>query len=325
MTSRPRPPLHVVPPDVDEPTERRPSPVAAKARPAFVPVDTIVPVVRYATIEQARPQLAPVPPPVAHGAALGELVVVLGCRGGAGATTLAINAAAQLVRGGRSACVVDLDLRFGDVLVALDLEAPATLSSVAHDAPGLDRASLHRRLAHHRSGLCVLAEGDVAAEPDLRLTARLPGLFDALRRNLDVVVVDGIRHLDEVAAAALAAATQIVVVVTPDVPSVRRAARMLGALDQRGVGERVRLVVNRATPGHPIDDAVVARALGRPVALRLEDDGLVGAALDTGAPFVELATARPLGHGLAALAGMIDPRCALPRPPRRRWWQRRGA
>ncbi len=266
---------------------------------------------------------APVAPaPMALPARRGELTVVLGCRGGAGATTLAVNTAAALARGGKTVCIVDLDLQLGDVLVALDLESQTSLSAVAREAGALDAASLRRRLAQHGSGVCALSQAGHLDDLDGSLTARLPELLDALRAHFDHVIVDGVRDFGDVALAALEVATRILVVVTQDVPAVRRAARALDVLGRLGIEQaRCALVINRAVKRAAIDTAAIERALAMRVTATVREDAKVSAALDAGALLIDVARSRPVADDVIALANLCrgnEPQRGG-QPPRRRF------
>jgi pilus assembly protein CpaE len=292
--------------------------------PAFIPCETVVPVVTYrdqnaklgaalasleASVMERMPQATPVPAPLPTKALRGALTVVFGCRGGSGSTTLAINTAAQLVRLGRSVCIVDLDLHLGDLFVALDLEAQTSLASVAREAASLDATSLRRRVAQHASGICALTQAGHVDDLDATLPARLPALLDALRGHFDHVIVDGVRDFGDVAIAALEAATAVLVVVTQDVPSVRRASRALGILRRLGVDEsRSRLVVNRAVRGAAIDDLAIERALSIKVSARVREDDRVAKALDDGVLLLDIARTRKITADIAAVAALVGGR-----------------
>jgi pilus assembly protein CpaE len=264
---------------------------------------------------QPRMPVAPVLPP-----RRGELTVMFSCRGGSGATTLAVNTAALVARTTRSVCVVDLDLQLGDVCSALDLEPTTSLSSVAREASTLDSVSLRRRLAQHGSGVCALAQTGHLDDLDPQLAARMPALLDTLRANFDHVIVDGIRDFGDMALAALEAATRIVVVITQDVPSVRRAARVLDLLGRLGIeSARIAVVVNRALGKAAIDDTAIERALGTAISARVREDVRVAEALDTGALLVDIARTRPIVDDLACVASMCrpsDPTATARRPER---------
>jgi pilus assembly protein CpaE len=247
----------------------------------------------------------------------GQIIVVFGCRGGAGATTLSINLAAHLAQAGRAVCLVDLDLQLGDVMVALDLEAHATIEQLAYDVDSLDTPAVRRRMAHHRSGLYALSQVGQAAEV-AGLPGRLPGLLQALTGHFDDVIVDGLASLDDSGAAVLASADEIALVMTQEVLSVRRAARVITRLRQLGQhDDRVRLVINRARRGAEIADAAIERALGLPVAAAIRDDARVTTALDDGALLAELPRARGVAGDVAELAALIAPMPRAATAPRR--------
>lgn len=337
---------------------------APRRLPAFLPAETVMPTVSYRAPVAAAgaPVAAPKPPPApvqqkfvpvieecsvieqlprapratppeqpvsAPVAARGELTVVFGCRGGAGSTTLAINTAAMLARGGKSVCLVDLELQLGDVCVALDLEPQTSLSAVAREAHALDAASLRRRLVQHGSGVCALTQAGHVDDLDPALPARLPLLLDTLRGHFDHVVVDGVRDFGDVSLAALEQATRILVVVTQDVPSVRRAARALSLLGRLGIADaRCSLVVNRAVRRAVVDDAAIERALGMKIAARVREDGRVAEALDAGALLVDVARSRPIANDLAEVAALCKvkeaPRASEPRRGLFGWLKKGG-
>jgi pilus assembly protein CpaE len=245
----------------------------------------------------------------------GRIVAIVGCRGGAGATTLAVNLGAELARNGR-ACVVDVDLHVGDVLAALDLETRTSVAQLAADldaSPDLDASAVRRRLALHRSGL--FAVGQAAACDPRTFPGLVPGLLRGLARHHDHVVVDGIRGFDDTAVATLAAADQVLLVVTQDVLSVRRAARAVVRLRQLGHGAGLSLVVNRVRPGATVDAAAIEKALGLHIGAAIRDDGRVQAALDDGALLSELPRARDVAHDVGEMARLVD---AARRPAARR-------
>jgi pilus assembly protein CpaE len=325
-------------------------PAAPRAKkPAFVQAETVLPTVSYrGPVSPAapvapvgpgalpmqmpanepsvldylpRPAPAPTPAPVAYTQPRGELTVVFGCRGGAGATTLAVNTGAALLRGGQSVCLVDLELQLGDVCVALDVAAQTSLAAVAREAHALDAASLRRRLAQHGSGLCVLSQTGHVEDVDPGLPSRLPALLDTLRANFAHVVVDGVRDFGDVALPALEAATRILLVVTQDVPSVRRAARVLTLLARLGIdGSRVHVVLNRTVRRAAIDDAAIERALAKRISARVREDGVVAEALDAGALLLDIARTRSIVGDVDQLAAL----CRGAAPPAKRGWFSRG-
>ena len=60
----------------------------------------------------------------------GQLVTVLGPKGGTGKTLTSCNVAVALALGGTSTVIVDLDLQFGDVGLALGLKPERTIYEI---------------------------------------------------------------------------------------------------------------------------------------------------------------------------------------------------
>src|SRR5204863_7316470 len=87
----------------------------------------------------------------------GQLITVFAAKGGCGKTTLATNLAATLAdRGRREVCLVDLDLAFGDVAIALQLFPAHTIADAVPLADNLDGAAVSALLTPHSPGLTTL-------------------------------------------------------------------------------------------------------------------------------------------------------------------------
>jgi pilus assembly protein CpaE len=65
----------------------------------------------------------------------GRLVTVFAAKGGCGKTTMATNLAVSLAVDGRRVCLVDLDLAFGDVAIALQLVPSRTIWTASRWVP----------------------------------------------------------------------------------------------------------------------------------------------------------------------------------------------
>lgn len=237
----------------------------------------------------------------------GKVIVMFGCRGGAGATTLTVNAAATLVRQGKRVCVVDLDLQLGDVFVALDLEPTTSLAGLAREAGTIDAAALRRRLAQHASGIFALSQTGRVDDVDPQLAERMPALLSTLCEHFDVVLVDGVRDFSDHALATLDMADQVMLVVTQDVPAVRRAFRVTQLFRRLGYSDRkVRLILNRCTKDPQVPDEEIERALVLPIASRVCNDYVrMSTALNDGALLGEVARGSAIANDIENLARLV--------------------
>jgi pilus assembly protein CpaE len=126
--------------------------------------------------------------------------------------------------------------------------------------------------------------------------ARVAQLLDAARGEYDVVVVDAPRSFGGQMLAALDRTDELVLLCTPDVPSIKDVRLTLETLDLLSFPrERVRIVLNRVhrRPGG-IRAAQVSAVLGRSVELQLPEDDAV--TLPEGA----------FARAVAALAAVVD-------------------
>jgi pilus assembly protein CpaE len=214
--------------------------------------------------DQARPPRA---------AGLGSVIAVFPAKGGVGATAIATNLAGALARRGERACLVDLDLSMGDALAFLDLSRGYAISDVIANMQRLDRELLDASVLHHESGVHVLAQTEKIEEASRIHPESLASLIHFLRVHYRMIVLDGLRTLDDHAVATLEACDQILLLVTQEVPAVRRAQRVVSFLRRLGHEDsRVRLVVNRHSRLAEIKDELIAETIGLPISATIASD-----------------------------------------------------
>lgn len=185
------------------------------------------------------------PAPVAPGPAEAGLVVTLfSVKGGVGKSLVATNLAAALADEGRAVCLVDLDVTCGDVAILLGLTPAHTLADLARLDGEIDPSGVRSLLTKHSERLSVLAApihlGErVPVEPVGDVLRTLAGMFD-------VVVVDTGGTFDDHALQALDHCDLLLLVGTPDIPSLKSLKLATGTLDLLDLPrERWRLVLNR--------------------------------------------------------------------------------
>src|SRR5205823_1782841 len=92
----------------------------------------------------------------ATGVAQSPMICVLGPKGGTGKTLTACNLAVGLASAGNRVALVDLDLQFGDVGLALGLAPDQTIYDLAKAGGSIDAEKIEAYLTEHPSGLHVL-------------------------------------------------------------------------------------------------------------------------------------------------------------------------
>ena len=124
----------------------------------------------------------------AHGAPEGRVVTVFSAKGGVGKTTVSTNLAAELASDGATrVLLVDLDLAFGDVAIALALVPERSTADLVAMSGHLDQQGLASVVTRHESGLDVLCApaqpGDADRIPGATVAGAAPGGQADVRRR----------------------------------------------------------------------------------------------------------------------------------------------
>jgi pilus assembly protein CpaE len=217
----------------------------------------------------------------------GELICVLGPKGGTGKTLTVANVATALAQAGHSTVVVDLDLQFGDCGLALGCDPDRTIFDLATSGGTLDGDKLEAYLVTRPSGLRVLM---APMRPDQAngVTADfLRELYPILRTAFDFIVVDTPPGFTPEVIATIDSATAICMIGMLDAPSLKNTRLGLETLGLMGVGsEKVKIVLNRADTSVGISHADVLTVLGRAPDLLVPSSRDVVRSINKGEPIV---------------------------------------
>jgi pilus assembly protein CpaE len=219
---------------------------------------------------------------------VGSMIVVLGPKGGTGKTLTACNLAVALAEEGARPIVVDLDLQFGDVGLALGLRPGQTIYDLAVAGGSLDAEKVDSFLAEHESGLRALLaplRPDQAGAIEIGLLRRL---FELLRSRYDFVIVDTPPAFSPEVIAAIDSASELCVVGMLDALSLKNTKIGLETLAQMGHDpDAITLVLNRADTNVGITERDVAQLLGRSPDVLVPSDRTIPRTITQGRAIVE--------------------------------------
>ena len=234
----------------------------------------------------------------------GRLITVLGPKGGTGKTLVSTNLAVALSMNGQRALLLDLDLQFGDVGLALGARPERTIHDLAQAAQAPDAAKLAGHLCEHPSGAAALL---APARPDQAM-AVTPDLVRAiagvLRTMAPFVIVDTPPSFTPEVIAALDESTDVCVVTMLDALSLKNTKIALETLRMMGISAPVRIVLNRSDTSVGITHADVVSILGRAPDILLPSSRAVVRAVNAGTPIVHSARRHESAKALHALAGL---------------------
>lgn len=219
----------------------------------------------------------------------GRVITVASPKGGVGKTTIATNLALSLAaKSPQGTVIVDLDVQFGDVAAALDLDPHYTLGDLTTDAVP-DIIGLKALLTQHPSGLQVIAGVHSPVEAD-HINPRLIGdLLDVLRREFRYVVIDSAPGMSEETLTALDRTSDLVLVTTLDVPGIRGLRKEIDLLGDLNLPAHTRqIILNMADKAGGLTVADAEATLGGKVDLVMPRSAKVARSTNQGSPLVEM-------------------------------------
>jgi pilus assembly protein CpaE len=216
------------------------------------------------------------------------IITVFSAKGGCGKTTVSTSLGALLADGGkREVCIVDLDLAFGDVSIAMQLFPTHTMTDAVPLEDTLDIEGVAGLLTQHSPGLRVLSapvEPGLAEAIPVSLVIKLLAI---MREMFDYVVIDTPPAFTDQVLAAFDASDLVVLLATLDIPALKNLKLSLETLDLLNYPkERLRVMLNRADSKVGLDAGEVAKSLRAPVAGSIPSSRAVPAATNRGVPIV---------------------------------------
>jgi pilus assembly protein CpaE len=258
----------------------------------------------------------------------GRVISIFAPKGGVGKTTVAVNMSVALREQTRDRVLLfDADVGVGNVTSVLDVPVSMGLADLADSLPEewTDAAFEHVTATHTDTGVRVLSWGNDPADSE-RISVDL--LLAALRwakGHHAYVVVDNHPGYDDRTMAMLTLATEIFLVVTPEVGAIRNSSQFLRLARELGLGDVIRVVVNRANHGVGLAD--MSEALGLPIAATVVSNGPKAViASNEGQPVIRKFPRERISHDLHEVARLVTrPEVTATLAPSRRWWMRLGA
>ncbi len=203
-----------------------------------------------------------------------KLIVVMGAKGGVGATTVAVNLGVQLATFARKKTVLlDFARPLGNVHLLLDQHPKFGIRDAVEGLERLDSHFLAGLLTKHKTKLEVLGGTTQPEEWQSIDVAVLDRVVNVAQNLCDIVLLDMGSQFSADWGPILRSARMILIVAEANVPSLWTLERRLLALKGFGISaERARIIINR---WHKGDDDVlksIQKDINRPIFASLPND-----------------------------------------------------
>jgi pilus assembly protein CpaE len=213
------------------------------------------------------------------------MIVVLGPKGGTGKTLTCTNLAVALAEKGKRVALVDLDLQFGDLGLALGLRPERTLHDLARSGGSLDATKLESYLGTHSSGVHVLMAPTRPDQASSVSVGLLRDVYAVLTATHDFVIIDTPPGFTPEVIAAIDRSTHVCAVAMLDSLSLKNTKLGLETLDLMGYdSDRVSLLLNRADTKVGITPEDVLAIMGRQPNVLVPSDRDIPRSVNDGKP-----------------------------------------
>ena len=202
----------------------------------------------------------------------GTITAVVGAKGGVGTSTVALMAAAQLAQGART-CLVDLDVRGGDLAAMTGISVRRSITDLADIAAEVSAREISEVMYPLPGGIALLPAPEQGETGEMLTESATRQILTMLRYQFDHVVLDCGNRLDDILAMGLDSADRALIVATPDAPALRSVHRLSDALDRLDIarGRPFGLVVNLTSRQREIQPATAAKMTGVALAASIPD------------------------------------------------------
>ena len=274
-----------------------------------------------ASLQQIQQQRTAVTGDSAPAADSSKIITVLKATGGVGATSLVAQLAARFAARenvqGREACLLDLDVQFGDAAFQLGIHPNLSVADLLAAGTRLDGALIRATSSRHESGLHVVAAPRELMPVEGHSSDDFIHIVDMAAREFGTTFVEVPTNWTNWSLSLLARSDLVLVIAELTIPSLNRARRQLELLRSEGMGDLdFRVVINRFEKSQlrMIRAADVREALGHDISQTVANDPtIMRAASDRGVTIDQIKRKSAVSKDIDALDAMLSGALGLER------------
>ena len=226
---------------------------------------------------------------------MGIVIAVISGKGGVGKTTTTANLGVGIAQNGKKCVVVDFDIgqRNLDMHLGLENRVVYDMVHVMDDGIGLKQALIKSKITPNLSFLAASQTKDKSVLD----SEKIKKMVEELKKDFDFVILDAPAGIESGYEHTIEFADRAVVVVNPEVSSIRDSDRAIGILDSKSQkvkeGKEVEkyLIINRIDPkmvqsGEMLSSEDILDILNIPLIGKIPEDKGIIEASNQGKPII---------------------------------------
>lgn len=197
---------------------------------------------------------------------------LLGAKGGVGTTTLAVHLATYLAEcHAKKVLLIDMKREMGHICVYLGIDGSGHyFQELIRNVSRLDSELLSSFVAHHASGVHVLASPDVFGASRELSQEDISQAVSFLREEYDYVIADMGSCSDGLNQTVLRDSSCIYLVSTPEIGAIRDLSRCVDIISADPLmNDKLQMVINRQNAVHAISVEQIEKAIRLPLAIKV--------------------------------------------------------
>ncbi len=175
---------------------------------------------------------------------MAQIIVFTSGKGGVGKSTLVANIGTSIALQKRSVVVIDMDigLRNLDMIIGLERKVKSNIVDLTKGLCSLEEALVYDKRTHSYLALIAASQSDLKKDVNL---FKFHQVLTDLETLFDYIIIDSPAGIEEGFNKSIFFAKKAIVVVNPEISSIRDADRVLALLENHRIKKEIFLLINR--------------------------------------------------------------------------------